>query len=126
MSADEQAIRDAIAKWMQCTVSADVDGLLPLMAEDAVFLVSGHPPMRGREAFAGQFRAAMERVRFQPVSDVQEIQVQGDMAYSWNLLTITIMSRSGEYVGQRSGYVLSVWRKQDGNWVIVRDANMVA
>ena len=56
---DEQAIRDVISNWLRATAAGDVDAILPLMAEDVVFLRPGQPPMRGREAFAAGLRAAL-------------------------------------------------------------------
>jgi len=40
--------------------------LLPLMAEDVVFLSAGQPTLRGRGAFATHLRAALKTVRLQP------------------------------------------------------------
>ena len=51
MQADEQAIRAAIQSWHELTAKGDVPGVLSLMTEDAVFLVSGKPAMSGKAAF---------------------------------------------------------------------------
>lgn len=37
MSSDEQAIRDLIEQWHRSTAAGELDAVLPLMAEDAVF-----------------------------------------------------------------------------------------
>lgn len=122
MSGDEQAIRDLVADWMAATINGDLNRLLSLMAEDVVFLTPGQPPMRGRDAFAAGFHAATERARIEPKSDIQEIEVEGDLAYCWNHLSVTMTPIAGGPAKTRSGHVLSGLRKVSGNWVIARDA----
>ena len=51
MTSDDRAIRDLVALWHSATGAGDVDTVLGLMAGDVVFLVAGHPPMRGRSSF---------------------------------------------------------------------------
>lgn len=51
MNADEQAIRNLVAQWHRATAAGDVDTVLGLMDEGAVFLVAGRPPMKGRSTF---------------------------------------------------------------------------
>src|SRR4051794_1510096 len=125
MAGDEQAIRDVIANWMAATIAGDLNRLLSLMAEDVVFLTPGQPPMRGRDAFAAAFRGALEHVRIEPKSDIQEIRVEGNMAYSWNHLSVTMTPIDGGTLRNRSGYTLSIFRKENGSWVIARDANLM-
>lgn len=126
-NSDEQAIRDAIATWLRATAAGDVDAILPLMADDVVFLRPGQPPMRGRDAFAAGLRAALPHLSIEGVSDIQEIRVFENIAYCWNHLTVTMTSRSGNQPAKRhSGNVLSIFRKEPaGNWVICRDANLL-
>jgi uncharacterized protein (TIGR02246 family) len=127
MSKDEQEIRELIDEWLSATAKGDLPRVLELMDEDAVFLVSGQPPMRGREAFANSFRSAAAQFRIEGVSDIQEIRVLGEWAYCWNYLTLTLTPVKVGPPNRRSGNVLSIFRKQsDGAWVLVRDANLVA
>jgi uncharacterized protein (TIGR02246 family) len=127
-TSDEQAIRNLISTWLKLTVAGDVDAILQLMAEDVVFLRPGQPPMKGREAFAAGLRAALPQVSIQGTADIQEIQVFGNFAYCWNQLTVTMTPRSGNQPAKRhNGNILSIFRKEPaGNWVIWRDANMLA
>ena len=126
MPNDEQAIRDLVAAWMAATINGDLNRLLSLMSEGVVFLTPGQPPMRGRDAFAAGFLAATEHVRIEPKSDIQEIHVEGTMAYCLNHLSVTMTPIDGGTARTRSGYVLSVLRKENGSWVIARDANLMA
>jgi uncharacterized protein (TIGR02246 family) len=123
---DEQQIRDLIATWMSATTAGDLQQVLNLMAEDVVFLLPGQPPMRGREAFAVGLRNAMQHVRMEGVSDIQEIRICGDQAWCWNHLSLTITPLQGGSPKRRAGFTLSVFQKEaDGKWRLLRDANLL-
>ena len=127
MTDDKQKLRDLIDAWTQASAAGDLEKILSLMDEDAVFLRAGHSPMRGREAFAAQFQKAIEQVRIEASSDIQEIDVAGDMAYSWNQLSVTMTPLKGGTPMRHTGPVLTIFRKKaDGNWVLSRDANLLA
>ncbi len=127
MSADEQAIRALVATWHRATAAGDVEAVLPLMAQDVVFLVAGQPPMRGRDAFEKGLRTLLASHRIQSTGDVQEVGVSGDLAYRWTLLNVEITPLAGGSTVRRSGSALSILLKQPrGDWVIIRDANLLA
>jgi uncharacterized protein (TIGR02246 family) len=126
MTDDERAIRDLVATWIEASRRGDLDAILPLMADDVVFLVNGQPPMRGRDAFAASFRAAGQQQKIDAASDIEEIAMSGDLAYCVSRLQVTITPPGGA-PNRRSGYVLTVLRKEPrGNWVIARDVNLLA
>jgi uncharacterized protein (TIGR02246 family) len=125
--ADEKAIRDLVATWLRATVAGDLPKLLSLMAEDVIFLAPGQPPVRGKEAFASAFRSAMGHVRINATSEVQEIRVDGEMAYCWNRFVVTTTPLNGDPARRSDGYTLTLFRKTRlGGWVVTRDANMLA
>jgi len=76
MTSDEKAIRDLVARWHSATAADDVDTVLGLMAEDVVFLVVGHAPMRGRSAFESGLRKLLRPHRVESTGEVQEIEVR--------------------------------------------------
>ena len=124
MHADEQAIRDLVQTWVRASAAGDLDQVLALMSDDVVFLTPGQEPF-GKQAFATASRASVGKVRVEGSADVLEVQVAGDLAYCRVRLTITLRTPEGAEVKRLSGYSLSVLRKQDGRWVIARDANLV-
>ena len=127
MPDDKDQIRELLAAWMRATAAGQLGPLLELMDEDVVFLVPGQPPMRGRESFAVAFKFALQHYRIDGRSEIQEIQIAGDMAYCWNRLSVTMTPLPSGAPMQRSGYTLSVLRKKaDGRWVLFRDANLLA
>jgi uncharacterized protein (TIGR02246 family) len=124
---DEQAIRDLVATWHRATAAGDVETVLTLMAEDVVFLVAGHPPMRGRNSFEQGLRSLLSQHRIQSTSEVQEVEISGDLAYVWNVLTVRVTPIAGGKTTVRAGNALTILRRQtNGSWVVVRDANMLS
>ena len=127
MSADEQAIRQLVERWIGATREGDVNAVLKLMAPDVIFLVAGQPPMQGREAFAKSLNAVLSDNVIDSVSQIDEIVVSGDLAYCRTRLSVTVTSRHGKLPLQRTGHTLSILRKgSDGVWLLTRDANMLA
>jgi len=126
MQADERAIRDLLHHWHRATAAGDVEAVLALMAEDVVFLVAGHPPMKGRDAFASGLRALLASHEITSKGDIQEVAISGELAYCWSVLDVRTTPKAGGQPSVRSGNVLSVFRKQaDGGWVLSRDANLL-
>jgi uncharacterized protein (TIGR02246 family) len=123
---DEQAIRELMATWHRASRAGDLTQVLELMADDAVFLTPGNPPMAGREAFAAGFRQVLGKFRLESTAEIQEIHVAAGWAYCWSHLTLKMIPTGPGAPVNRSGPVLSVLRKQpDGRWVLFRDANML-
>jgi uncharacterized protein (TIGR02246 family) len=123
MNADEQAIRELTATWMQATKNGDVETVLSLMTDDVVFMVPGREPF-GKEAFAAAAQG-MKGARMEGSSDIRELNVLGDWAYLRNHIAITITPPVGEPV-RRAGYTLTILRKgPDGRWRLARDANLL-
>jgi uncharacterized protein (TIGR02246 family) len=124
---DEQQIRDLITTWLRVSAEGDISQILPLMTEDVVFLVAGQPPMRGREAFAASIAGWQGKFSLETDCEIQEIQVSGNLAYSWTRLSVTMTPVAGGPANRRSGNTLTVLRKNaDGNWQIFRDANLLS
>ena len=126
MSDDEQAIRRLIETWLSATRSGDVDTVLTLMSPDVVFLVAGQPPMQGRDVFAEGLRGMLATHAIESKSEIDEIAVEGNMAYCRTRLEVAVTSKHGGTPLQRKGHTLSILRKGgDGKWLLTRDANML-
>jgi uncharacterized protein (TIGR02246 family) len=125
MTEDERAIRELVATWMAASANGETDTVLSLMADDVVFMVPGQEPF-GKEEFAAASRG-MTDLHIEGSCEIEEIEVMADRAYMRNRLTITITPKGGEAMLRRSGYTLSILRKEkDGRWVLMRDANLLA
>lgn len=127
MSSDEAQVRQLVDRWMAASRAGEVDTVLGLMADDAVFLVPGKPPMRkGDFAAAAKAQAAGKAPQFDGASEIQEIQVMGDWAFMWARLTVTAKPPDGSAPTVRVGHTLTVFRKEQGRWLLARDANLLA
>src|SRR5262245_63421161 len=112
---------------MAATKAGDVETVLSLMADDVVFLVPGQPVMRkGDFAVAARAQFGQEAPQFDGTSEIQEIKILGDWAFMWTKLTIVVTPHGGAPSMTRAGYTLSIFKKQNGKWVLTRDANMLA
>ena len=80
MPTDEDAIRQLVATWLDASRAGDTDKVLSLMTDDVVFLTPGHPPMRGKAAFAAS-QAALKSFDIQARSEIEEIEILGDWAW---------------------------------------------
>lgn len=126
MDADHAAIRALIADWLAATRAGDVARVLELMTPDVMFLTPGQPPMQGREAFGASQRQMLAGHSIDADSEIIEIAVQGDMAYSITRLTVRVTARAGGAVMHRAGNTLSILRKDgNGRWYLHRDANLL-
>ncbi|MES2151709.1 MAG: SgcJ/EcaC family oxidoreductase [Pseudomonadota bacterium] len=124
---DALAIRELIATWLRATHEGDVDTVLGLMAPDVVFLAAGQAPMVGREAFAKGLRNLLRDHAIESAGTVEEVVVEGSMAYTRTSLAVTVSTLHGHTPVRRSGHTLSVWRKgSDGKWLLTRDANLLS
>lgn len=127
MQKDEKEIRELVETWISASKAGDLETVLSLMTEDVVFLGPGRPPMIGKASFAEASKAQSERpFEMSVTSDIQEIQVFGEWAYMWTKLSVVVTPPGGGPSMTRAGHTLSILRKQNGKWVLARDANMLS
>ena len=127
MQSDEDQIRELQRVWMLATKEGDVNRVLALMTDDVVFLVTGRPPMYKTEFSAlARSQAGSGGPKIDGQSEIQEIQVMGEWAFMWTKLDIAIIPPGGTATVARSGYSMTLLRKEQGKWLLARDANMLA
>jgi uncharacterized protein (TIGR02246 family) len=126
MASDEEQIRELVARWMAASEAGDVNTVLGLMTDDVVFLLPGRAPMRKPEfAAAARAQGAPGAPRVQGRSEIQEILVAGEWAFMWTRLRVSVTPRDGSPAMERAGHTLTVLRKQEGRWLLARDANLL-
>lgn len=129
MESDEVEIRKLISTWMSATKAGDTKTVLSLMAEDVVFLLPGQQSMVGKAAFAADAARAMSSQgapQFDGKCEIQKIRVLGEWAYMWAKLTVVVTPPGGGPSMTRAGFTLSILKKENGRWVLARDANMLS
>jgi len=126
MQSDEQEIRQLVSTWMVTSKAGDIETVLSLMADDAVFLLPGKPVMRKTDfAVAARAQSGDDAPKFDGRSEIQELQVFGDWAFMWAKLTVVVTPPAGAPTVTRAGHTLTIFKKKNGKWVLARDANML-
>jgi uncharacterized protein (TIGR02246 family) len=110
-------------EWSEVAASGDLERTLAYWADDAVMMIPGQPPIRGKEAIRKfvESSAAVPgfSVRWEPLE--AHVSASGDMAYLIERNQFSFNDSSGALVTE-SNKVLTVWRKQDdGTWKNVID-----
>jgi uncharacterized protein (TIGR02246 family) len=128
MQSDEDEIHQLVETWMTATKAGDIDTVLTLMAEDVVFLLPGRSPMIGKSAFVAAMAAqsGQGRPQFDGTNEIQEIKVIGEWAFMWAKLSVVMTPPGGGVSIARAGHTLSILKKQNGKWVLARDANLLS
>jgi len=126
METDEQQIRHLMDEWRRRTAENDLEGILALMTDDAVFLTPGNPPMT-KQGFADLFQGFAGKARVETEQEVKEIHVSGDIAYAWTYISVVMTALDSGSKMERAGHALTVFRKSpSGAWLLARDANLLA
>ncbi|GGP26264.1 YybH family protein [Silvimonas amylolytica] len=121
---DESAIRALCSHWQHATAAGDYDSVLALMADDAIFITPGQPPIIGKSAFAALLPPRQAGIRIDTVQDIAEIVICADLAYARSHLEVTVRSPQLAQPVTRSGQTLTLYQRQaDGRWLLLRDAN---
>ena len=127
LPSDGQQIRNVVTTWIEATRNGDLDTVLSLMTDDVVFLVPGREPMRKTEfAALSRVEPGQPRPRIDGTSEIQELVITGDWAYAWSKLRVEVFSPDGTPQMIRAGHTLTVFKKEQGKWLLARDANLLA
>jgi len=130
MGSDERALRDLHTSWIEAVNAGDLARLLGWMTDDVVLLNPGRAPF-GRDGFPAAFSGAHENFLIRCVSELEELVVAGDVAYTLcrDSLTVTprVTPRAGGEETQLAGHRITIYRKQpDGRWLLARDAHTLS
>jgi uncharacterized protein (TIGR02246 family) len=126
MGPEERAIREVHSTWIDAVNAGDLVRLLAMIAEDVVFLNPGRAPL-GRDGFSAVFPDAHTQSRIQCISELEEVVVVGEVAYTRSRDALSVTPRAGGEATQVAGYRITVYRKQpDGRWLLARDAHTLS
>jgi uncharacterized protein (TIGR02246 family) len=123
MGSDERAVREVHRTWIDAVNAGDLARLLTLMTDDVVFLNPGRAPF-GRDGFPVGFSAGHRQARIRCRSDLEEVVVVGEVAYTLCSDTLSVTPRAGGEARELAGNRITIYRKQpDGRWLLARDVN---
>ena len=126
MGSDERAIREMHSAWIDAVNAGDLARLLVLMTDDVVFLNPGDECL-GRDGFSTKFSAAHQQLRICCVSELEEVVVVGEVAYTRSRDSLSVSPLAGGEESRLAGDRMTIYRKQpDGRWLLARDANVLS
>ena len=126
MGPDERAIREVHSTWIDAVNAGDLVRLLTLITDDVVFLSPGEAPS-GRDEFSANFAGAHQRFLIHCISELEEVVVVGEVAYTRARDSLSVTPRAGGEAMQLAGHRITVYRKQpDGRWLLARDAHTLS
>ncbi|MBX3702308.1 MAG: SgcJ/EcaC family oxidoreductase [Steroidobacteraceae bacterium] len=121
-AAEMDAVKAVNQAWNDNYAAGNADAIAGLYAEDAVVLAPGAPTASGREAIREFLQGDVEGAKAAGISlnisPDSTVEMSGDVA--WQTGTFTVTDASGATVD--TGKFLSVLRKKDGKWMLIRDA----
>src|SRR6266699_6500542 len=117
MRTDEREIHDVHSMWIDAVNAGDLARLLTLMTGDVVFLNPGQAPF-GRDGFSTAFLAAHKQAVIRCISELEEVVVVGEVAYTRSRDALSVTPRAGGKAAQLAGHRMTVYRKQrDCRWL---------
>lgn len=126
MESDERAIREMHSGWVDALNADDLVNLLALMADDVVFLNPGQAPI-DRDGFAAAFRAAHQQAQIECKSELEEVVVYSEIAYTRSRDSLSVIPVEGGEAMLLSGHRITIYRKElDGRWLLARDAHTLS
>ena len=126
MGTDEGAIREVHSSWIDAVNAGDLSRLLALMTEDVVFLNPGREPI-GKGEFPNGFLTGHQRSWIHCVSEIEEVAVFGEVAYTRCRDSLSVKPRAGGETTELAGHRITIYRKQPGGlWLLARDAHTLS
>src|SRR5262249_25035863 len=95
MNEDVQAIHRLRDEWKAAVDAKDVNKILSLITDDAVFLAPNSPAIVGKQAVEYLYKTVLGLYEFKQNFIYEEITVLGDWAYAWGHDEVTMIPLAG-------------------------------
>jgi uncharacterized protein (TIGR02246 family) len=120
-SADEQAIREQVDRWLQLVKAKDAAGIAELYADDGTVMPPNAPIGKGRAAIRQTWASMMQSPGFDLTFVPEQIIVSssGDMALDRGTYRLAV-APNGTAQTDTGKYVV-VWRKIGNEWKAAAD-----
>jgi uncharacterized protein (TIGR02246 family) len=120
--ADYAAIEGIEPAWRKAYAARDIDALVALYTEDAWIMARGRPAKHGHAEFRKGFETLVAGVSPELVSEIDELVVRGNWAWTVAKFKITYTPLNGGAPRYDYGRSLLIYEKgKDGRWRIARD-----
>lgn len=120
VTAETEAVRVRSDGLVGAEAALDVEGALVFYAEDAIVQPANAPQIRGREAIVESYRQFFEGSQLKEFSGKGAhltVSQGGDLAYEYGVNRTVLAGPEGDLLDV--GKYLLVWKKIDGEWLVV-------
>lgn len=120
--ADVEAITAVFTEFDAAVAAGDIDRILASYADDVVSMPPDMPARVGIDAMRAAMQGYADQFTFDLTSQVEEVEVVGDMAFalvSWNE-TLTPKAE-GDVMHQQGNWIVVFKRQADGSWKCWRE-----
>ncbi len=115
------------ARWLAAERRQDVEAMLEMVTDDAVFLMPNGQSVTGKPAIAALFRSFFAAFSSDHHATIEEVEVFDTWAYVWWVETTVFTHRGGGPPVRLRGVGLSILRRDhDGRWRFARGINNLA
>lgn len=118
---DSAAVHAALDRYIAAGRSNDTTAMFSVWTDDAAYINTGVPTIRGRTAIDSlirTFHTSMSVTRLDV--EIDELSVSGDAAYAMGTFRETMRGADGDSLDVAGRY-LQIWRRQpDGSWKLAR------
>ncbi len=120
--ADEAAIAEFNRRYLQAINDGDIDTLASLTTDGHMMIMSGGPPLVGKQALVDAMQRAFQTTDFDESWTPEETVVSGDLAYQRGTFVVVAKPKAGGAASRTTGNFLRIYRKVGGAWFMVRDS----
>jgi ketosteroid isomerase-like protein len=123
-AADEKAIRDSEAAWMQRFATKEPEKAEAFYADDAASMLPDTPLMTGKQAILAGMKPELGDPNFKLVFAPTKVEVSkaSDIAYTQGTFEYTTTDPKTKKVVSQKGNYVEVYKKQaDGTWKVEED-----
>ena len=121
-AADEAAIAEFNRKYLKAINAGDIVSLASLTTDGHMMIMSGGPPLTGKQALVDAMTRAFQTTDFDEAWAPEETVVSGDLAYQRGTCVVIAKPKAGGAETRTSGNFLRIYRKIGGAWFMVRDS----
>jgi len=124
VAANEAALSELVAKYLQAVNRGDADGLAVLYTEDAIRMQSNSAPKVGRDTIRLFAAADYADTNWDMQLRVEESEYSGDLAFVRGTYALSLAAKEDPsvVVHEEVGKWMDLMRRQeDGSWLIARE-----
>jgi uncharacterized protein (TIGR02246 family) len=126
LAAEDQAIRARSAEWLAAAQAKDVAATMSVFADDAVTLFDGEIRRGAADIQAGMEKEQAEAPDAQVTWTTTGVTLAASGDLAWETGEVAVDSDGAGEKPARSGSYSTVWKKIDGQWLVIADAGTMS